>query len=111
MTALYRAMRESFATTSVTKGILQLVPLILGLTHVYGCVIWYIGTYGQPRSLEELEALNLDSTPHSWVFYYRGMGEENIWADNVCSPPCWFSMNLSSNLYYEMYCHGLLSSW
>lgn len=84
---LYRAMRESLAATSVPTVILRLLPLVLGLTHVYACIIWYIGTYGQPRSLEELQALDLDDTPHAWVFYYSGMGEEYIWPDYVCPPP------------------------
>lgn len=83
MLALYQEMRLSFATSSVTTVILRLVPLIAGVTHVYGCVWWYIGTCRQPKTLAELQALDLDESPHAWVFYYSGMGEEHIWSDNV----------------------------
>lgn len=95
MLALYRAMRESFTTTSVSAVILRLLPLILGVTHVYGCIWWYIGTYDQPRYLEALQ--ELEDTPHSWVFYYSGMGEEHIWPDSVCPEPAWLVSCQSSD--------------
>lgn len=82
MLRVYRDFRKSVAQTSVTVGILRLMPLILGITHILGCVWWYMGTVGQPRTLEELDALG-GIKRGTWVFFYEGMGEAHLWSDSV----------------------------
>lgn len=78
MLQLYRQMGRSVAHTSVSKRILQLLPLVLGLTHVYGCIWWYIGTVG--RRLTYTDHVDLTG---SWIYYYSGLGDQYIWSTNV----------------------------
>jgi potassium channel len=81
---LYQKFQKSVAQASVTVGVLRLIPLILSLTHVYACIWWYIGTVGQPHTLEDLVALgSLNSLPKTWVFFYSGLGELHMWTDSV----------------------------
>eukprot|EP00892_Ulva_mutabilis_P004198 jgi/Ulvmu1/214/UM001_0218.1 len=76
MLRLYKEMGRSVAPTSVSMGILRLMPLILGLTHIYGCIWWYIGTVGRELSASE-------QTGDSWIYYYSGLGHANLWDNSV----------------------------
>lgn len=78
MLRLYRELGRAVARTSVPMGILRLMPLILGLTHLYGCIWWYIGTVGRELHLEDT-----DEPQDSWIYYYAGLGEPHIWMDGV----------------------------
>lgn len=75
---LYKEMGRSVAHTRVSMRILQLLPLILGLTHLYGCIWWYIGTVGRVLSYTE----NVDLTG-SWIYYYSGLGNQYVWSTGV----------------------------
>eukprot|EP00892_Ulva_mutabilis_P004253 jgi/Ulvmu1/219/UM001_0223.1 len=78
MLQLYRQMGRSVAHTSISMRILQLLPLILGLTHVYGCIWWYIGTAGRALAYTD----NIDLTG-SWIYYYSGLGDQHVWSSDV----------------------------
>lgn len=78
MLRLYRELGKSVARTSVSMGILRLMPLILGLTHIYGCIWWYIGTVGR-----DLSHSQIDDPSGSWIYYYSGLGEAQLWIDSV----------------------------
>jgi hypothetical protein len=80
---VYRQQRRSVAHTTVTVGILRLMPLISGITHICGCIWWYIGTVGQPHTEEEYAQLNGEPMT-TWVYFYEGLGEANLWSDSVC---------------------------
>ena len=81
---VYRHLRKSVAQTSVTVGILRLMPLILGITHLYGCIWWYLGTVGQPHTEEELDARG-GVQRSTWVYFYEGLSEAHLWSDKVCT--------------------------
>lgn len=78
MLELYKRMGDSVSVVSVSVRILQLLPLILCLTHLFGCAWWYIGTVG--RAQEYSEALRLRG---SWIYYYSGLGYEHVWSSDV----------------------------
>lgn len=78
MLQLYHQMGRSVAQASVSRRILQLMPLILGLIHVYGCIWWYLGTVG--RAVTFSNGLSLTG---SWIYYYAGLGTEHVWSRNV----------------------------
>lgn len=84
MVRVFRDLRKSVAHTSVTVGILRLMPLILGITHLYGCIWWYMGTVGQPHTEEEFDAVG-GIRRATWVYFYEGMGEAHLWSDRVRS--------------------------
>lgn len=75
----YKQLSRSIERTSTIMGILRLMPLLLGLTHLYGCIWWYIGTVGRSLSSAAPPDRQLDS----WIYYYSGMGEAQIWNDAV----------------------------
>lgn len=83
LVSVYRHVRKSVAQTSVTVGILRLMPLILGITHIYGCIWWYLGTVGQPHTQEEMDARG-GAHRSTWVYFYEGLGEAHLWSDKVC---------------------------
>lgn len=78
MLRLYKEIGRSMKRTHVAMGILRMMPLILGLTHLYGCIWWYIGTVGR-----NLSSSKSTGEADSWIYYYSGLGEVNLWDDQV----------------------------
>jgi hypothetical protein len=46
---------------------------------------WYIGTVRHPSTIEAYNKMmgEKDDVPKSWIYFYSGLGVENIWEDDV----------------------------
>lgn len=55
------------------------------MTHIYACVWWYIGTVGQPSTLDEYEHMfeGREEWPAHWVYFYVGLGTQELWPNSV----------------------------
>lgn len=78
MLHVYKRLGHSVSQMSVFQRIVQLMPLVFGLVHLYGCIWWYIGTVG--HVLTPSDDVNLTA---SWIYYYSGLGYQYVWNNDV----------------------------
>lgn len=89
---------QTKADAGSAGGIRKLAPVVLAISHILGCLWWYIGSVG----LMDGEDFNPKDLESHWIGHYPAFGTTNILhgasvLQQYCLSFYWASASLSTN--------------